>query len=155
MTALTSPWISRGTLVEAHLTANTTINVAAAVYADITGTVATNNGTPGAGTLQVTATLLAGRRYWLEFFGMSFSSVAADNAQVQIADSGGTQQGYAPRVYLATANFGYPASVAVALYPSTTGSVTYKIQTLRAVGTGNVNMAAASLIRLRDDGLAP
>lgn len=156
MSALTDPWIPRGTLVEARLTANTTVNVTSTSPTDVTGTVSTNNGTGGAGTLLVTATLLANRRYWLEFFGMVFSSVAGDTAGVSVTDNAGTQQGYAPRVRLDTANFGYDAAIAVPLYPSVTGSVTYKVRLLRVTGgTGNVNMAAQSLLRLRDDGLAP
>lgn len=156
MSALTDPWIPRGTLTESRLTANTTINVTSTSLTDVTGTVTVNNDTPAAGTLAVTATLLEGRRYWLELFGMVFSSAAGDDAGVQIADSSNTQQGYSPRVYLATSSFAYDVSVAVPLYPSVSGSVTYKVRLLRVSGgAGNVNMAAQSLLRLRDDGLAP
>lgn len=155
MSALTEPWIPEGLLTEAHLTANTTINVTGA-GTPVTGTVQTDNGTAGAGTLQVTFGAVAGRRYTVMIDAQAFSSTAGDDATVSYTKSGAAGNAYANVCRIALPNTGaHPGHLLIVFYPSATASVTFTVTLALTTGTGPVNLQSGSMITAWGAGLAP
>lgn len=155
MSQLADPWMPRGLLSEAHITANTAMAVTAGPSA-IAGTVQTDNGTAAAGTLQVTIGVLTGRRYRIRIVGQVFSDTAGDDGGLSITNTGAAGSLYANTCRIALPNTGaHPGTVEGVFYPSATASATFTVNLQRFSGTGHIDAQAGLKITAEDVGLAP
>lgn len=156
MSALTDLWIPRGLLSEAHLTANTAMALTAGPTA-VTGTVQTDNGTAGAGTLRVVVGVIAGRRYRVRIVGQVFSDTAGDDGGLSIVNSGAAGALYqnACRIPLPNVGAAHPGEVEGMFYPSATASATFTVNLQRVSGAGHVEVHSGCKITAEDVGLAP
>jgi hypothetical protein len=155
VTTLTEPWAPRGLLVEAHLTANTSMGVTGGATA-VVGTVATNNAAGASGTFQATVGVIAGRRYETSWTGQLFSTVAGDDGSVTLTVSGAAGAFQISGCRVALPNTGaHPGRVEGVFYPTASGSWTVTVAVTRTSGTGAIDMQTGSMLKIRDAGLAP
>jgi hypothetical protein len=164
MTAQTQPWIPRGLLSEARLTATATSTSASATFIDIVGNVSTD-GAAGVGgsTLQVAVGVAAGRRYKILAAANISSDTAGDVAAIQgIATASGGAAGSfvglfsgVNNVDLRTTSFFNVGEVPGYYYCTASGLLTVKVQFHRGSGSGTVSVGGQSGIGIHDYGLTP